>query len=475
MILKTIRWLFEPFLPSPALPPPIQADFRLTGASAALILIHGFSGDARSTWSGMIDHLLQDPSTSSWDIIALGFPSNLRVDVPNVWEADPELTIVARALSTTLSLAPFKDYQALAIAAHSMGGLVAQRALLDDPSLVSRLSNLFIFGTPSGGLPKARLLSRLKRQFRDMSPKSDFIKSLRSDWKATFGITPPFDLRVIAGDVDAFVPPASSLVPFDTQFQAVVPGNHLEIVKPNRAAHQSVRIIVESLNGRNRELPPVDSARLAVELGQFKKAVAALEPHASELDDNGIVSLALALEGMGRGAEALATLENFCNGGISSTEALGTLAGRIKRRWIVGRSAADFSRALSLYEQGLAAAEAQGDSDQAFYHAINVAFLRLMALPPTSAVTPECKNMAERALAHCQKCPVSRWRLATEGEALFILGRADEAFAAYASAIQSTTSQREIDSMWSQAFRVVERLYSKEKLMRLEQAFGLRG
>jgi pimeloyl-ACP methyl ester carboxylesterase len=334
--LNCIAWLFEPFtsLLRKNLQP-TRVDFRVGGGRAALILVHGFSGNSRATWSGLIDFVLQEPLISTWDVFALGFPSSLRIDVPEVWAADPNLSLLARELRTTLSLAPFREYQALAIAAHSMGGLVVQRALVDDASLASRVGHAFFFGTPSGGLPKARLVSRLKRQFRDMSPASDFIVTLRKDWNAKYGNNLPFDLRVIAGDRDEFVPSASSLAPFEENVQAVVPGNHLEIVKPTDANHQSVRIVIESLTGGNRSLPPVDSARLAVELGQFKRAVETLLPRVSELDDNAVVSLALALEGTHHPSEeVLQILEKYCRGGISSSEALGVLGGRVKRRWI---------------------------------------------------------------------------------------------------------------------------------------------
>jgi tetratricopeptide (TPR) repeat protein len=145
----------------------------------------------------------------------------------------------------------------------------------------------------------------------------------------------------------------------------------------------------------------------------------------------------------------------------------------VKRRWITGRAAADHARALELYQNGLLVAEDRGDFDQAFYHAINIAFLELMALPPASAVSASCLDMAKLAMAHCQKCSVSQWRSATEGESLLMQGELDKALVRYKQAISKTKSQREIDSMYSQAFRVAERIYGEEGAMKIEQAFGL--
>jgi hypothetical protein len=53
----------------------------------------------------------------------------------------------------------------------------------------------------------------------------------------------------------------------------------------------------------------VDGARLAVELGQFRSAVNTLLPMRADLDNNALVSLALALESLDRETEALNILE----------------------------------------------------------------------------------------------------------------------------------------------------------------------
>jgi pimeloyl-ACP methyl ester carboxylesterase len=450
---------------------PTRVNFRTEGHEAALILVHGFSGDTRATWGAFPNFLLAEPRISTWDIYGLGFPSSLRIDIPRVWAADPEIDILARGLATTLNLSPFNRYKVIAFAAHSMGGLVTQRAILDHSNLTERVSKLFLFGTPSGGLPKSRLVSRLKRQFRDMSPASDFIVALRSDWKNQFGERPPFDLWVVAGDRDEFVPPSSSLIPFPRNVQAVVPGNHVEIVKPLSGIHQSVRIIVDTLSGADRELPAVDSARLAVELGQFRHAVDTLFPMRENLDNNALISLALALEGVGREADALDILETY--GHKKSSDAIGTLAGRFKRRWLATRDAKDFARAKILYEAGARQSEEAGDHDQSFYHCINITFLELMDLVPTSAVSENCKQLARKTMDHCKQCESSQWRSATEGEAHLVLGELEKGMTAYKEAIGRTRSQREVDSMYSQAFRVAERVYGEKGLERLERAFGV--
>jgi len=290
---------------------PVRVDHRAKNQQAALILIHGFSGSTKATWAGLVDLLLQEPKIGSWDLYGLGFPSSLRVDVPGIWSADPDLTILSQGLRTSLSLPPFNRYRALAIAAHSMGGLVAQRALLDDEGISQQITHLILLGTPSDGLVKATLFRRLKRQFRDMANGGPFISSLRKGWSEKYSKGAPFALKCVAGDRDQFVPPSSSLSPFPDSARAVVPGNHVEIVRPSDSRHPTFLIFVESLTGGTKPRPLVDGARVAVELRDFHSAIQTLLPRVAELDDNALVSLALALEGTGRGVEALLIMGNL--------------------------------------------------------------------------------------------------------------------------------------------------------------------
>jgi pimeloyl-ACP methyl ester carboxylesterase len=452
---------------------PVRIDHRAKEQEAALILIHGFSGNTRATWASLVDLLVQEQKISSWDIYGLGFPSSLRIDVPGIWTADPDLTVLAQELRTSLSLPPLNRYRAIAIAAHSMGGLIIQRALLDDASISKRIAHLFLIGTPSDGLVKARVFRRFKRQFRDMAKNSPFIQSLRSSWNAKYSGGTSFSLKVIAGDRDQFVPPSSSLSPFPDGVRAVVPGNHIEIVRALNTQNQTFLFLVDSLSGTQKARQIIDGARLAVELRDFQSAIDTLLPRAPQLDDNALVSLALALEGTGRGAEALQLLENRYQGGTSSTDALGVLAGRLKRRWLVDRVLADFTRARELYALGLASAESASDHDQAYYHAINIAFLDLMMLAPTSSLTPQIRSLAESAFRHCQDATPNNWRFATEGEAQLILGNLDEGVNRYAAAIVATNSPRQIDSMYGQAIQVADRMFGRAGLEKIEAVFRI--
>ena len=195
----------------------------------AVVFLHGFSGDRDDTWDrlpGLLGTVVAD-----WDIYTLGYATTFRPDLLGVWSADPDLPILATMLTTQASIDPLRRYRSLAVVAHSMGGLVVQRALVDDPKFANRTEKVVLFGTPSAGLRKASWLFFWKRQLKNMATGSEFITELRQDWTTRFEREPRFDLRVVAGDQDQFVPPKSSLGPFPRQFHSVVPGNHLSMVR----------------------------------------------------------------------------------------------------------------------------------------------------------------------------------------------------------------------------------------------------
>jgi pimeloyl-ACP methyl ester carboxylesterase len=84
------------------------------------------------------------------DIFTLSYATTLLPDIVGVWSADPDIPILATLLRTRIGIAPLERYADLVLVAHSMGGgLVAQRALVDDTSLFGRVRTLVLFGTPS--------------------------------------------------------------------------------------------------------------------------------------------------------------------------------------------------------------------------------------------------------------------------------------------------------------------------------------
>ena len=440
------------------------AQIRNQSKQTAIVFVHGFSGDARKTWGQFPDFIMQTSGLAEWDVFSFGYSTSLMPDIRGIWSAEPPLVSLADLLRTTLDHSPFDTYKALALVAHSMGGLIVQRALLDD-GLRDRTSHAVFFGTPSAGLVKSSLISFWKRQFRDMATQSEFIVDLRSRWDKAFSSELPFSFHVVAGDKDEFVPRNSSIEPFPETYRAVVPGDHLEIVKPSAKDALSVQLLAKTLRGDSFPAGPWNSSRVAVEMREFRKAVRLLEPHREELDQDGLVQLALAYEGVGRQEDAIGLLECTCDG---QTDAMGVLAGRLKRRWYSERRRADVEKAYELYRRAFAIAVKKGDNQQSFYHGINIAYLELAYLRRESS----SKAMAKRVIEYCKKVKrPDKWCLATLGEANLILEDAIIGLEYYQKAIERDAQPREIDSMYLQSSRIAVLHGDKELLKQIEELF----
>lgn len=427
-------------------------------SKAAIVFVHGFGGDAATTWGRLPTDLRDAPALSDWSIYSLGYSSKLAPDFRGVWTGDPGIETLATYLNTRATQKPLKSMRSLAFIAHSMGGLVVEKALVDFPDLVDRVSHVLLYGTPSGGLERADgLLARLfKRQVQDMGLQSGFISNLRSDWRESFGDvevqrTRPFGFWVIAGDRDEFVPATSSLGPFAKDDAVVVPGNHLEMVDPAAADSMSVQTAIDAIVGDAAPGGPWNAARVAIEMADFHEAIERLEPNVGELDVPNAVYLSLALDAVGRRNEAVTILQDRVERG--GTDAMGTLAGRLKRMWWAEGIEKHAVRALELYQEAYDRSAAAGDTDQAFYHGINVAFMKL-AFEQDDA---EAREMATQVLAHCGRVESpDAWCLATMGEANLYLGDREESLSQYERAVDQDPEPSHMETMFLQAMRVAD-------------------
>jgi hypothetical protein len=113
------------------------------------------------------------------------------------------------------------------------------------------------------------------------------------------------------------------------------------------------------------------------------------------------------------------------------------------------------------------------DHAQAYYHAINLAFLDLMAASATDGVPAKVRDMAEQALKHCAAAKEDHWRLATEAEAALMLEDLPKAKELYKRALAKATSERDRDSMYSQAVRVAQRVFCEDGVKEIAALTGL--
>ena len=272
------------------------------------------------------------------------------------------------------------------------------------------------------------------KQVSDMGKGSKFIRDLRCQWTELFRETPPFDFIAVAGTTDEFVPHSASISGFPDKQCEVVPGNHLQIVKPMTTEDASLSLVIDFIIKKEKHRSQYASTALALERRDFQGVINQLFKNRKSLDKKALVILALALDAMNRRQEAIEILAEAKRFG---TDAMGVLAGRHKRNWINDRIEDEAETALTLYKDAYRIADTEEDHAQAFYNGINVAFLELIFSDNKS----EARNIAKQVIRHCVQAKPDRspndrmWRLATEGEANLILEKFDTALMRYRQAL----------------------------------------
>lgn len=436
--------------------------FRSNGLDRCVVFLHGYSGSRDDTWDRFPG--LLGSATADWDIYTVGYATTLQPDIVGIWSADPDLPILASLLRTQLGMKPLQQYQSIALIAHSMGGLVVQKALVDDEELGKRVRHVILFGTPSGGLRKAGWVPFWKRQLQNMAEGSEFIAELRQAWKQRYAVGSPFDFLVVAGASDQFVPPVSSLNPFDARFQRVVPGDHISIVKPANADAPSLSLVIATLGaGKAPARDSVAELRLAAEQPSAKvsELVKAVEDKAVEMSVKDVVDSALALDAAGKRKESIELLERHKE---KDTDVKGSLGGRVKRMWLESQRKEDGERALALYQEALNAAKTP---EQIYYLAINVAFMKFVfANEPITA-----QAMATLALQHASPPGNDVWRTATVAEAYLYLGRIPESLAEYRRLLTLNPDEWKHRSASAQAGRIAAKLGNVALVEELEGIF----
>jgi hypothetical protein len=440
---------------------------------SAIVFVHGFTGDLRKTWRHIPELLRADGRLNDWDMVSFGYASNRLFDLTGLWAADGDLESIAQMLNSRPELAR-RDrggkYDRLVLVAHSMGGLVVQQAIVSYPDLRSRLSHVILFGTPSNGLEKAGFLDFWKRQIKNMETGGKFITALRDKWSnqnLTQGGS--FKFVAVAGERDQFVPPESSQSCFPKEVCRTIPGNHVTMLDGDTPETPAVQTILQVLCGgeQNRKY----SENVGLEQMGFYDLIRRLWPAYFD-DRNGpapkldaATEVAMALEKIGDGETAIRLLQSQSSSG---TDALGVLAGRLKRRWWLKSDPDDWARAVELYSEGYTKSTAGSvNHDQAYFHGTNLAYL---ALAPNHDF-PKAKQWAQKVLDHVKNAsdPSMRiWQLATEGDAHFILGNKDEGLRKHQASAKQDLKPWQALSMEEQAIRVADLCgLSKDEIQKL--------
>ncbi len=446
-------------------------EIKKSDNGAAIVFVHGFNGDPIETWGCFPQFLENDPAFGGWDIYSHGYNTSILPDINEIWSANPSIQLLADHFRTTVTGRLASKYSQVAIVAHSMGGLVTQRAVLDMVAQgqdVNLIHSVTLFGTPSGGMDKARIAKQLNNQVADMRSDSDFIKQLRSDWTDAFPDGPPFGFLAVAGDLDQFVTPRSSQGPFEDKYKKAVSGNHIDMVKPtpeNLDAYHVVRRVL--LSAAEFYKGAWDSADMAVQMGDFTRAKEKLEADKDNLGPNQIVEYAFSLEYLGDRDAAKKFLKEQSDKYKTDSDIIGVLAGRWKRSYLTDLKIGQADKAINLYQQALDIAQQNQDTEQIYYHAINLAFLNLKRKKYGDST-----KFAELAKTHAEKSRVKDiWKYATLGEACLYLEDEAGAFYNYWIALEKEEHLWQRESMYVQWLSIVQQKGLEELEERLDRLF----
>lgn len=412
-----------------------------------LLFVHGFSGESKDTFGNIPKMLQSDSNFDGWAMKPLGYSPVVQPQLgKDIWGAILDVDKIAGYLKTSIQY-KFKDYDRIAIVAHSLGGLVVQKAILGlDNDNKNRISHFIMFGTPSNGITPEVLTKQWNKKYSEMSSEGNFIKSLRNEWKTTFNGNYPFKLKVAASTDDEYVSLESCHKPFNNEYREFVVRKHLDIVKPKSDKDPTYALIIDTLTGSKFFKDFNNSEEINLVLGKYDAVVKKLLPNKDSLDKKGLTQLVFALEGLERKDEVYDLL-NTHPVAKGNTDLMGILGGRYKRDYLKTFSVQSSAAAFKHYAKALELSIENEDYAQIYYHAINLAFMSIVAEENESKMM----KYAKQALEATEHCRDNVWKYATVAEANMYIGDMEKAKEFYIKASENAPIREKI-SMHTNAY-----------------------
>jgi hypothetical protein len=420
---------------------------RLDGNNL-LLFVHGLSAESQNTFGKIPEMLQSDSNFDGWAMKSLGYSSVAEPKLgKEIWGAIRDIDKLSGNLRASINH-KFKNYDRIAIVAHSIGGLIVQKTILDlDEDTKNRISHLIMFGTPSNGISPEILKKQWNTKYVEMSSDGDFIKSLREEWNTTFNGTYPFKLKVATSTEDEYVTLESCHGPFDKKYCEFVEGKHIDMVKPKSDKDISYSLILSTLTGSKFFKDYKNKEEINLVLGKYDAVVKNLLPKKEDLDKNGLTQLIFALEGLERKEEVYEILNSHPIA-KDNTDLMGIIGGRHKRDYLKTSSYKSYTLSHEYYSKALAISIEDESHNQVYYHAINLAFLSIVSDSETGK--GKMKRFAKQALEAAEKSDDNIWKFATVAEAKMYLEDFETSKAFYIKASEGF-SIREKVSMYTNA------------------------
>jgi pimeloyl-ACP methyl ester carboxylesterase len=419
----------------------VKTIFRETpGANNLLLFIHGFSGEAGATFGTIPEMLMNDSRMDGWDMKPFGYSQYVTPEMgKEVWAGVEDIDRISANLCTSVKY-KFDKYDRIAIVAHSLGGLIAQRAILDFKEVYrNKVSHLILLGTPNAGISPVKLKKLWNDKYQEMSSEGDFIQTLRKDWSNRYDEEYPFKLKVVAAIEDEFVAIDSCYSPFSSEHHVTIEGKHLSMVKPKDENDDCYSLIQSTLTDSEFHQQYTNKEEINIALGKYDVVVKQLLTRKDELDAAGLKRLIFSLEGLDRREEALQILNEHPKA-QEDTDLMGIIGGRYKRAYLKFPSESDGEAAFVYYELALEQSSAKANHGQIYYHAINLAFLSIV-------VQSDAEKMlayAKIALDATEKCKDDPWKNATIAEANLYLQNFEKAKKFYLKASEKSGIREKI-------------------------------
>lgn len=427
----------------------VVTSYRETeGSNNLLLFVHGFSGEAAETFGIIPELLMKDERMNGWDMKPLGYSPYVNPEFgKDIWGAITDIDKISNYLVTSFKH-KFEKYDRIAIVSHSLGGLIAQKVIINlSEDLRSKISHLILLGTPNFGIEASQLTKLWNNKYQELSSTGNFIVSLRNEWDTLFKNKYPFKLKVAAATDDEYVNIASSFGSFSKDYCETISGNHLSMVKPTDENNDCYALIINTLTNNDFYNKYTNKEEINIALGKYDVVVKKLLPISNSLDINGLRQLIFSLEGMDRKEDALEILTNHPlakeNGDL-----LGIIGGRYKRSYLLNYLKEDGDRAFNYYNKGLEIGIKTNNLNQVYYQAINLAFLSIVV----NGNETEMLKYANQALEAANACRNNLWKYATIAEANLYLDNLDVSKEYYTKAAEMSGIREKI-SMHTNAYK----------------------
>lgn len=218
-----------------------------------VLFVHGLGGDPDRTWRGnaqtpsLPELVRNDPVLGAeYDVSLYGFPSS-------PFSAPPVASIVD-GLRTHI-LHRCAGFDEIALVAHSLGGLIAQKYVVEELTAGRplRVKKLILYAVPNDGSSLAKvgdLLPWHNRQLNALCRSSDLIEQLTQDW-IRLEVTRTVAVTYVTAGQDAAVARDSSRRLWDAADREELPGRgHVDLVKPTDANDLAFVILRSVLDER---------------------------------------------------------------------------------------------------------------------------------------------------------------------------------------------------------------------------------